>query len=67
MFLFGTYGRPDKKATCKGSLQVAHASSLLRPMVTIVILGGVGIHADLTNQIFDARELLFGAQKGEQV
>ena len=41
--------------------------SLLRPMVSVVILGGVGVHANLADQIFDACEFLFGAQEGEQV
>ena len=36
-------------------------------MVAIIIFGSVRVHANLADQIFDARELLFGAQKGEQV
>ncbi len=36
-------------------------------MVSVVVLGGVGVHADLAHEVFHAGKFLFGAQIGHQV
>ena len=51
MFRFGTHGDLEKKKQLVKDLYklLMTKSSLLRPVISVVILGGIGVHANLAH------------------